>query len=399
MTGVQADLMRSARAGIPEAIEALLNRALCKEKVTAKVAIKEQCLQIMLEAMLVPDEAKLVSYITQGVQNLSCETIEKIRIYGKKEGSDFPDWFREVEIAGKSYKNTNLLVKDPRRTFTTEYPQMALEELLNLKARTSIGISYVDLPPVLGAAHHVVQKFKRSADGKVSSYCTALIDKIITYYQISLECLGLKVQRVSIASAFTFGIGGSLSGISPNEPLGLKIREEFPNLKAFHVIEFYSFDAVLSEVWTKAWNLTDELDRILNEDESLEVLEERSFRDCHEWMKPQSSINAVDNKSKNGIGVSSTIERQASLSNARKSTNNKTAGILAILLGAFGIHKFYLGYTVEGLILLVFGIVGLTTHIAYLTAFLVGLIEGVLYLRIDNHKFLQTYVTNKKGWF
>ena len=32
------------------------------------------------------------------------------------------------------------------------------------------------------------------------------------------------------------------------------------------------------------------------------------------------------------------------------------AGILAILLGALGIHKFYLGYTKEGVIQLILGL-------------------------------------------
>lgn len=68
------------------------------------------------------------------------------------------------------------------------------------------------------------------------------------------------------------------------------------------------------------------------------------------------------------------------------------AGILAILLGGFGIHKFYLGYTTEGIIMLVLcffcGISGI-----------IGLIEGIIYLTMSDEDFVKTYIEGQKGWF
>ncbi|OMQ12500.1 TM2 domain-containing protein [[Flexibacter] sp. ATCC 35103] len=68
------------------------------------------------------------------------------------------------------------------------------------------------------------------------------------------------------------------------------------------------------------------------------------------------------------------------------------AGILAIVLGALGIHKFYLGYTKEGIIQLIlgfmFGIGGL-----------IGIVEGILYLLKTDEEFYQTYQIGYKGWF
>ena len=69
------------------------------------------------------------------------------------------------------------------------------------------------------------------------------------------------------------------------------------------------------------------------------------------------------------------------------------AGLLGIFLGSFGIHKFYLGYTKEGLILLVASII--TCGIAGI----IGLIEGILYLTKSDEEFYQTYVANQKTWF
>ncbi len=69
------------------------------------------------------------------------------------------------------------------------------------------------------------------------------------------------------------------------------------------------------------------------------------------------------------------------------------AGILGILLGGLGIHKFYLGYTTEGIIQLVIGVV--TCYIGGI----IGLIEGIIYLTKSDEEFVATYVTNKRGWF
>lgn len=73
------------------------------------------------------------------------------------------------------------------------------------------------------------------------------------------------------------------------------------------------------------------------------------------------------------------------------------AGILGILLGAFGIHKFYLGYTKEGVIMLLVTL--LTLGFGGFVMGVIGLIEGILYLTKSDEDFVATYVTGKKGWF
>jgi TM2 domain-containing membrane protein YozV len=69
------------------------------------------------------------------------------------------------------------------------------------------------------------------------------------------------------------------------------------------------------------------------------------------------------------------------------------AGICGILLGGLGIHKFILGYTKEGIIQIVISVC--TCGIGSL----IGLIEGIIYLTKSDEDFVNTYVTNKKGWF
>nr|WP_322744017.1 NINE protein [Nostoc edaphicum] len=73
------------------------------------------------------------------------------------------------------------------------------------------------------------------------------------------------------------------------------------------------------------------------------------------------------------------------------------AGIFAILLGTLGIHKFILGYTKEGVIMLL-----ITLFTAGYGAFVMGIIsiiEGIIYLTKSDREFVQTYVSSKKGWF
>lgn len=73
------------------------------------------------------------------------------------------------------------------------------------------------------------------------------------------------------------------------------------------------------------------------------------------------------------------------------------AGILGILLGFLGIHKFILGYTKEGVIMLLVSLLTLGFGAAIMS--IIGLIEGILYLTKSDEEFVSTYVTGKKGWF
>lgn len=67
-----------------------------------------------------------------------------------------------------------------------------------------------------------------------------------------------------------------------------------------------------------------------------------------------------------------------------KIKSKTTAGILGILLGGFGAHKFYLGKTGMGVLYLIF-------CWTYIPA-LVGFIEGILYLVSSEETFNRKYV-------
>lgn len=81
------------------------------------------------------------------------------------------------------------------------------------------------------------------------------------------------------------------------------------------------------------------------------------------------------------------------------------AGLLAIFLGGFGVHKFILGYQKEGFILLgvsiaawVLSCVGVGLLFIWIPG-VIGLIEGIMYLTKSDEEFYNTYQAGRKPWF
>ena len=81
-------------------------------------------------------------------------------------------------------------------------------------------------------------------------------------------------------------------------------------------------------------------------------------------------------------------------------------GVLAILFGVLGVHKFYLGYSGQGALVLVLFILGIPLMflfgigiIVWLVLGIIGLVEGIIYLTKPDVEFEETYVKGRKPWF
>lgn len=79
--------------------------------------------------------------------------------------------------------------------------------------------------------------------------------------------------------------------------------------------------------------------------------------------------------------------------NANEENKKLVAGIIAILIGSLGIHKFILGYTKEGIIQIV------ATFVTCGIAGIIPFIEGIIYLTKSDEEFYNTYQVGKKPWF
>ena len=99
------------------------------------------------------------------------------------------------------------------------------------------------------------------------------------------------------------------------------------------------------------------------------------------------------------VEIYQTIDPQAVAATPRKSEKKVPAGILAILLGWLGIHKFYLGYTLAGIIHLAIFFVGALIAIGPLIILIISVTEGIIYLTKSDEDFDQTYIIGQKQWF
>lgn len=82
------------------------------------------------------------------------------------------------------------------------------------------------------------------------------------------------------------------------------------------------------------------------------------------------------------------------------------AGVLGILLGCLGIHKFVLGYTQAGIIMLAVSTVGSVLgcffcmpYAAWFVMGVIGLVEGINYLTKSDEDFCRLYIANRRAWF
>ena len=78
---------------------------------------------------------------------------------------------------------------------------------------------------------------------------------------------------------------------------------------------------------------------------------------------------------------------------ADQGSNRVVCGIVGILLGGLGIHRFMMGDATGGIIRIVI------TFVTCGAGSFIGLIEGIIYLTKSDAEFNQTYMVEKKGWF
>jgi TM2 domain-containing membrane protein YozV len=90
-------------------------------------------------------------------------------------------------------------------------------------------------------------------------------------------------------------------------------------------------------------------------------------------------------------------QSMSSVSEIEISNKKMAAGLTGIFLGAFGVHKFILGYTKSAVIVL--GASLLTCGVGYLIFQVIGIVEGVKYLTKSNVEFQAEYLDAKKEWF
>jgi TM2 domain-containing membrane protein YozV len=78
--------------------------------------------------------------------------------------------------------------------------------------------------------------------------------------------------------------------------------------------------------------------------------------------------------------------------------NRLVAALLALFVGHWGIHKFYLGKTNAGIIMLLCGTIGWLLVLPGLINLLIAFVEFVIYLVKTDQDFYRDYVVGDRSW-
>jgi uncharacterized protein (DUF697 family) len=107
----QINLSELAKQGDAQAIATFMNRPLQPKGITAKAVMKNDCLQILLEAAQVPNQQVLVPLINKWISNLGADSIKKVKVFGRQAGEEFPAWNEEFEVSAQNVPNFEELAK------------------------------------------------------------------------------------------------------------------------------------------------------------------------------------------------------------------------------------------------------------------------------------------------
>ena len=104
---------------------------------------------------------------------------------------------------------------------------------------------------------------------------------------------------------------------------------------------------------------------------------------------PKCGVRQPSSPNKSGNYEASEIQKAGRL--------RISAAVTAFLLAPFGVHKFVLGRIVSGIFM--FLVSFLTCGYGVLPMWIIGIIEGIIYLTKSDEAFHQQYVVERRSWF
>jgi hypothetical protein len=95
-------VLELAKQGDAKAINALVNRSLNPQGITAKVLCQADQMKILVESLDIPDKTHLTNYLIQGLTKIGV-TLRYLEIYGKRTGQDGYAWTRAFQVEGEQF--------------------------------------------------------------------------------------------------------------------------------------------------------------------------------------------------------------------------------------------------------------------------------------------------------
>lgn len=97
----QSQLIHSAKQRDTSAIIALLNQSLSLRRIEiAEATIEEDSLSLKLQSRRIPNQHKIVPFLTEELKTLKIESIERVTVYGHSEESPQPAWEETIALTG-----------------------------------------------------------------------------------------------------------------------------------------------------------------------------------------------------------------------------------------------------------------------------------------------------------
>lgn len=188
-----------ARQGDVKAIATLINQNL--RGANAKVSLKGDCLQVMLEAAQVPEQKAMVSLIKTEILKLEIQPVTAMKLYGKQADEDFPDWYEEVSlISSTDIRSTEVQLSSLSSDSTTQGFSNTTMPLV-AKEIDSIGLSnqiYIALKTI--CYEHLAHKLNSEDDKTIHEIVEHFIDGLESELKLDLE--QFPKQVVSVAKPF-----------------------------------------------------------------------------------------------------------------------------------------------------------------------------------------------------
>lgn len=108
----QADFVKAAREGNPEAIAVMLNKHLQSRGITIAASNSDGCLTIVAKSQVVPKQEALVNFLKSGLAKLKPARISQVVIQGQIIGQTSTAWQESLILVSPSPTSSNERIKD-----------------------------------------------------------------------------------------------------------------------------------------------------------------------------------------------------------------------------------------------------------------------------------------------
>ncbi|MEO8890870.1 MAG: phage holin family protein, partial [Coleofasciculaceae cyanobacterium] len=117
----QQDIRELAKQSNPKALATLINQSLKPKNITAKVGVKNDCIQILLESEQVPNQEVMVSFIRKRLVELEV-SLNTVKVYARKLGEENPAWNQTFELI--PIQDTPIIPKPIDEPFSPDTPSL-----------------------------------------------------------------------------------------------------------------------------------------------------------------------------------------------------------------------------------------------------------------------------------